>query len=176
MHEQLRESGDGVHWANELSGRVFTRYDHGASRITHLNLKGPLMGIALPDGVKALIDDKTFPTLVTVNPDGAPQASLMWVTRDGDDLLFSTKRGRQKDKNLAHDPRVSVLMPFANPLQGYAEVRGQVIDITEEGGRELIDDLYHKYVGDGEFLWDGPDSVRLVVRVRPEKVVWIQQF
>lgn len=133
------------------------------------------MGVALPDEAKELIDDKSFPTLVTVNSDGSPQSSLMWVTREGDELLLSTTRGRQKDKNLARDPRVSVLVPMTDPQQGYAEVRGRV-EVTEEGGRELIDSLYNKYIGEGAFPWDGPEAVRIVVRVQPEKVVWIQQY
>jgi PPOX class probable F420-dependent enzyme len=132
------------------------------------------MGVALPDAAKALIDDKSFPTLVTLNPDGSPQASLMWVTRDGDEILLSTSRGTRKEKNLARDPRVGVLLPRENPQSGYVEVRGRA-EVTEEGGRELIDSLYNKYIGEGTYPWDAPDAVRVVVRVQPEKVVALEQ-
>lgn len=132
------------------------------------------MGVALPDSAKALVDDTTFPTLVTLNKDGSPQASLMWVTRDGDDLLFSTARGRQKERNLLRDPRVSVLIPRPNAQSGYVEVRGRV-EIDEAGGRELIDQLYNKYIGEGVYPWDAPDAVRVVLRVLPEKVVALDQ-
>src|SRR5579859_4466940 len=51
---------------------------------------------------------ENYAVLATVNPDGSPHTSVMWVGRDGDDLLFSTLEGRVKHRNMLRDPRVSV--------------------------------------------------------------------
>ena len=55
-----------------------------------------------------LVDGKNYAVLATVNADGSPQTSVMWVGRDGGDLLFSTVQGRVKHRNMVRDPRVSV--------------------------------------------------------------------
>jgi PPOX class probable F420-dependent enzyme len=126
------------------------------------------MGISLSDAVRELVDGKNYATLATINADGSPQTSAMWVGRDGDDLLFSTIAGRLKDRNIRRDPRVSVtIMRRENP-ENYTEIRGTAT-ITEEGGLKLDNDLSWKYDGKdaGE---DAPGEVRVVVRVVATKV------
>jgi PPOX class probable F420-dependent enzyme len=126
------------------------------------------MGISLSEAVRELVDGKNYATLATVNADGGPQSSAMWVGRDGDDLLFSTIAGRLKDRNMRRDPRVSVtIMDRADP-ERYTEIRGRAA-ITEEGGRELDNALSWKYDGRdaGE---DAPGAVRVVVRVTADRV------
>src|SRR4051794_23273647 len=101
---------------------------------------------ALSELARRLVDAPTFVIVTTLNPDGGPQSSVVWIKRDGDDLIFSTVRGRQKARNLERDPRISVcLFDPAAPIS-YVEVRGTVA-LSEEGGRELIDELSHKYTG-----------------------------
>jgi PPOX class probable F420-dependent enzyme len=128
-----------------------------------------IMPTALSELAQRLVDAPTFAVVSTTNPDGAPQASVIWVTRDGDDILFSTIRGRRKTRNLERDPRVSVVLYDPADPYVYTEVRGTV-SLTEEGGRDLIDELSQKYVGK-PFPVEGPERIRVVVRVRPERVV-----
>lgn len=127
--------------------------------------------VALPDQAKAWIDAHEFATIATIQPDGRPQLSVVWVAYDGDDLLVSTVKGRRKHLNLVQDPRVTVLVyPRSQPYT-YVEVRGTAT-MTEEGGRELIDRLNDAYTGTGLYTGDdGTDNVRVVVRITPEKVV-----
>jgi PPOX class probable F420-dependent enzyme len=66
------------------------------------------MSIPLSDAALALIDGRNYAVLATINPDGSPQTSVMWIGRDGSDLLFSTVEGRVKHRNMRRDPRVSV--------------------------------------------------------------------
>ena len=126
---------------------------------------------AIPDSVKSWLDAPEFATIATVLPDGRPHLSVVWVARDGDDLLVSTVKGRRKHLNLLADPRATVLVsPRDNPYS-YVEIRGTAT-MTEEGGRELIDRLCHRYTGAERYTMDdGTDNVRVVVRIRPEKVV-----
>ncbi|GGM73500.1 PPOX class F420-dependent enzyme [Longimycelium tulufanense] len=124
--------------------------------------------MTLSPKAQRLIDGINFATLATLNVDGSPHTSVVWVGRDGDDLLFSTVVGRKKERNLRRDPRVSVsLFDRENPYH-YIEVRGQV-SLTTEGGRELINKLSRKYTG-GDYTADGPDDVRVVIRLTPNHV------
>jgi PPOX class probable F420-dependent enzyme len=125
----------------------------------------------LSDEARGVVDGKNFAFVSTIQPDGSPQASLVWITRDGDDLLFSTLRGRRKERNLARDPRIALLVHPADDPYVYLEVRGRV-EVTEQGGRELINALANKYTGAVEFKEKRPDVVRVVVRVKADKVVW----
>src|SRR2546423_15572285 len=125
--------------------------------------------VSLAEAVRKLVDGKNFATLGTVNADGSPQTSPVWIKRDGDDLLVSTIIGRLKERNLWRDPRASVtVFDQENPYE-YFEARGRVT-FTEEGGPELINELSLKYTGN-EFTDDiGTDRVRVVVRLTPEKL------
>ncbi|MFD5557552.1 PPOX class F420-dependent oxidoreductase [Streptomyces sp. NPDC127068] len=131
------------------------------------------MSTQLSDDLKALLDGPVFITVATVQPDGSPQLSPVWVKRDGDDVLFSTTIGRRKEQNLRRDPRITVLLqPFDAPYT-YAEIRGTA-ELTTEGGPELIDELSVKYTGK-QYADFNPaaadDAQRVVVRVTPRKVV-----
>lgn len=127
------------------------------------------MPVPLSDFAKRLIDTKTFAILCTINPDGGPQSSVIWVKRDGDDVVFSTIRGRRKTRNMQRDARVSLcLYDPADPYL-YVEIRGEV-SMTEAGGRELINEMSQWYDGT-EFRVEPPEITRLVCRVTPAKLI-----
>ncbi|WP_354641242.1 PPOX class F420-dependent oxidoreductase [Kitasatospora camelliae] len=124
----------------------------------------------LSDRAKELLDGTSFAVLATVQPDGSPQASVVWVKRDGNDILFSTLEGRRKHDNMVRDPRVSfVINPPDHPYH-YLEVRGEVT-MTRAGGRDLINELSRKYRHGKDYEADGPGDVRVVVRLTPRRIV-----
>ncbi len=126
------------------------------------------MSISLSDATVALVDGKNYAILATINPDGSPQTSVLWVGRDGYDLLFSTVAGRVKHRNMERDPRVSVTVLDSADPENYVELRGRV-SMTPDVGRALDTRLSWKYDGrdPGE---DRPGAVRVVVRMVVEKV------
>jgi PPOX class probable F420-dependent enzyme len=131
------------------------------------------MSAALSDQLKSLLDTPIFVTLATIQPDGSPQVSPVWVKRDGDDLLISTTVGRRKEQNLRRDPRVTVLVQPSDAPYTYAEIRGTA-RLSTEGGQELIDELSLKYSGKmyAEFNPESAkDDPRVVVRVSARKIV-----
>ena len=131
------------------------------------------MSAQLSEALKSLLDTPVFVTIGTLQPDGSPQMSPVWVKRDGDDVLISTTAGRRKERNMRRDPRVSVVVQPADAPYSYAEIRGSA-ELTTEGGQELIDELSMKYTGKpyAEFNpRSGEDGERVVVRIRPRKVV-----
>jgi PPOX class probable F420-dependent enzyme len=126
------------------------------------------VAVRLNEPTRRLLDGKNFATVTTLNPDGWPQSSVVWVLRQGDTVLFSTTAARQKARNLARDPRISVsIFEIENPYDS-AEIRGTA-ELIEDEGRTLPKELSHKYLGE-----DPPpepeDVIRLIVRVVPEKV------
>ena len=132
------------------------------------------MTASLPHDLKNYIDDnRVFACVTTIQPDGSPQQSITWLTRDGDDLLISTTMDRQKQRNLRRDPRVSVMINPPDAPYTYTEIRGTA-DVTTRGGPQLIDKLSRKYTGK-DYADFNPaakdDAPRVVVRVTPRKVV-----
>jgi PPOX class probable F420-dependent enzyme len=124
------------------------------------------MGIALSDEICRLLDGPHFAVLATINPDGGPQTSAMWVGREGDDVLFSTVAGRRKHRNLERDPRASVTVLDADPYN-YVELRGRVT-IEEDVGRVFDTGLSWKYDGRDPDP-DPPGAVRLILRMSVDK-------
>src|SRR5215468_9889517 len=121
------------------------------------------MSIPLSRAALQLVDGRNYAVLATVNPDGSPQTSVVWVGRDGDDLLMSTVEGRVKHRNMVRDPRVSVTVIDSADPENYVELRGTV-SMTPDLGRRIDTQLSWKYDGQdpGE---DKPGAVRVIVRI-----------
>jgi PPOX class probable F420-dependent enzyme len=130
------------------------------------------MAASLNDAVRKLLDDPNPAVLGTINPDGSPQTSVVWVGRDGSELVISTAAGRRKERNVRRDPRVSLTIYDQADPQLYAEVRG-LASVTEDAGRKLAVRLAEEYEGPGageEFLALPPEVVRVVLRITPLRV------
>jgi PPOX class probable F420-dependent enzyme len=127
------------------------------------------MTVVLDAATLNLLEARTFATVATLGPGGEPHTSVIWVDRDGDALVFSTLAGRQKARNLARDARLSVtLFDLANPYHT-VEIRG-VADLLEDPDRALSQRVTHKYLGTDPPA-DPPGDRRLIVRLRPEKII-----
>ncbi|MBC6459243.1 PPOX class F420-dependent oxidoreductase [Actinomadura sp. HBU206391] len=122
----------------------------------------------LPDEARDLFDGTNFVTIATVNSDGGPQTSIVWAKLDGDDIVFSTIKGRRKHENLVRHPRVSaIVFDPADPYH-YAEVRGAVT-IEDDPGGSMLQELARKYTGGS---WSDSDPAnRVIVRISPDKVI-----
>jgi len=114
-------------------------------------------------------------TLSTVMPDGQPQATPIWCDYDGTYLYVNTAVGRQKDKNMQANPKVTIsVIDPANPYR-WVEVRGEVIARTLEGAAEHINKLSHRYQN-RDYL-SGKDreirlqQTRVIYTVEPQKVL-----
>lgn len=127
------------------------------------------MSPTLPDTLSRWLAAGEVVVLATQGAQGSLQQSVLWATIDGDDVLMSTVEGRVKHTNLLRDPHANVLCyPRSDPYS-YVEVRGRV-QMTTEGGRELIDHLCEVYTGERPFNSDAPGTVRVVLRLHPDHV------
>jgi PPOX class probable F420-dependent enzyme len=124
--------------------------------------------------LRAVIDAGVHGHLVTLNPDGSPQVTVVWVGRDGDELLVAHLGQGQKMRNLTRDPRVTVSFeaPGANGigLGNYAVLHGTA-RITEGGAPELLQALAPKFLGPGVKFppMDNPPAGR-IIRIAAERV------
>ena len=132
--------------------------------------------IPIPETHKDLLTGAVVVTLVTVMPDGTPQATPVWVDYDGQYVIVNTARGRQKDRNMQRRSKVAVLaIDPKNPYR-WLEVRGAVEDISEAGAVEVINKLAKKYRGvDSYYGGAAPaerakQETRVTYKIRPLRV------
>lgn len=121
----------------------------------------------IPEEFLDLFEKKAFAHLATIMPDGSPQVTPVWCDYDGEYVRVNSALGRQKDKNMRRDSRValSILDPD-NPYR-YLEVRGKVMEITEEGADQHIDSLAKKYMGVDEYPYRRPGERRVIYKIKP---------
>jgi PPOX class probable F420-dependent enzyme len=124
----------------------------------------------LDSDVQRLATEKNLATVVTLMPDGQPQALLTWVDSDGEHVLVNTEPTRQRFKNITRDARVTVLIHSATNPWDWAEVRGRVTGTVDgQPARDHIDKLSRKYVGGDYANPIGPRG-RVILEITPDKV------
>ncbi|MBE1576697.1 PPOX class F420-dependent oxidoreductase [Amycolatopsis roodepoortensis] len=126
------------------------------------------MAVTLPEPVRELVDGKNFATVATLDADGGPQTSVIWVGLDDGDLVFSATEDRLKVRNLRRDPRASVSITDAENPYRHTQLRGTVT-ITPDPGKTLPKTLSHKYLGQDPPP-EGDDVERVIVRLRVERI------
>ncbi len=126
------------------------------------------MSDAIPDKYRDLFSKRAFASLATLMPDGRPQVTPVWCDLDGDYVIFNSAKGRQKDRNVRRDPRVSLAIIDPDNPYRYLEIRGRVVEITEEGSDALIDKLAKKYLGVDKYPYGQAGEVRVTYKIQPE--------
>jgi PPOX class probable F420-dependent enzyme len=124
----------------------------------------------LDEDVIRLAKGKNLATVVTLMPDGQPQALLTWVDTDGEHVLVNTEPQRQRARNVRRDPRITVLIHSAADPWDWAEVRGRVTGMVTGGeARQHVDDLSRKYVGTEYRNPIGPEG-RVILKITADKI------
>jgi PPOX class probable F420-dependent enzyme len=116
--------------------------------------------------------------MTTLMPDGSPQTSVVWCDTDGGDVLVNTMRGFTKERNLRRDPRVTLLCYDPRQPLRYLEIRGHVIEMTEDGAARHLDAIASKYIGRpvryfGDVISASHAATEqpVLCRIRPDRVV-----
>jgi PPOX class probable F420-dependent enzyme len=107
----------------------------------------------LNEAARRLIESGALAHLVTINEDGSPQLSVVWVRLDGNELVSAHLDGRQRKlQNIRRDPRVALSFEAEGDngigMRNYLVVHGRA-RITEGGAAELLSALAQTYVGPG---------------------------
>jgi len=122
----------------------------------------------IPDSHLDLFKKKAFAHLATLMPDGSPQVTPVWVDFDGQNVVINTAAGRQKDKNLQRDGRVTLSITDPDNPYRYLEVRGRVVQRTLEGADQHIDAMAKKYLDKDKYPFRQPGEVRVIYKVAPQ--------
>jgi PPOX class probable F420-dependent enzyme len=124
----------------------------------------------IPAAARHLFEGKSLAHVATLNPDGSPQVSPVWIGLDGDTVTFNTAAGRVKPRNIRNDPRVAVSIVAADDPYERVLVQGRVSEVTTEGADEDYDTLARRYMDVEENPFRRAGEERLTVRIEPEAV------
>lgn len=115
-----------------------------------------------------LLNGPNYATITTLLPDGQPQTHMVWVGTDGEHVLVNTERHRQKARNVARDPRATVLVWDRDDMWSWVEIRGEVVEVvTGPEARDHIDELSNKYLGHD---YRNPvQSERVILKIAPDR-------
>ncbi len=124
----------------------------------------------IPQAARHLFEGKDFAHLATLNADGWPQASAVWIGLEGDLVTFNTTRGYLKERNVRRDGRVAISIAAQDDPYENLVIKGKVVEVTTEGADEHIDSLSRRYLDVDSYPWRRADEERVIVRINPERV------
>ena len=122
---------------------------------------------AIPEDAKHLLEGKHFAHVATVNSDGTPQVSAVWIGTDDDLVTFNTVEGRVKTKNMHANPAVALSVTNEeNPYENLI-IQGKVVEMTPEGADDDIDALAKRYLDADSYPFRQPGEERVIVKIEP---------
>ncbi len=131
----------------------------------------PTANHILADAVRDILAGPHLSVLATTNPNGDPQTSVILVAREGDDILFSTIKGRRKTANMQRNPRVNLLvhrLPVGDTYPPYATISATV-ELEDDPDGSFHQVMYDLHMG-GATPPPEPGAKRVIVRMRPDDV------
>lgn len=135
-------------------------------------------GSTIPASMLDLVECPPVAALSTVMRDGYPQTSVVWCDFDGECVRVNTMRGFAKERNMRRDPRVTILCYDPRKPLRYLEIRGTVVEMTEDGAARHLDEIASKYAGRplryfGDAIPErfAETEVPVLCRIRPRHVV-----
>lgn len=123
----------------------------------------------IPEQYQDLFTDekKAFAHLATVMPDGTPQVTPVWFDVDRDQIRINTAAGRVKHRNMLENGAVAITISDPSNPYRYVQVRGRVVNVTEEGADAHIDRLAKKYLGVDTYPNRSPGEQRVLFTIEP---------
>ena len=132
----------------------------------------------IPESHQDLLLQPVHGVLSTMMPNGQPQLSIVWVDFDGEHVLINTTLERQKGKNMQANSKVNVLVIDPRDSARFLEVRGEVVEITEDGAvphadkqtRAYTDNAQQSFYGDIYPEEQQAKETRVIARILPQRV------
>jgi PPOX class probable F420-dependent enzyme len=130
--------------------------------------------MVIPDSAREVIEAGRLAHFVTINRDGSPHVTIVWVGLDGDEIIIGKLNPDQKVKNIRRDPRVSLSIEAPSGdqfgMKNYLVVEGRA-RIAEGGAPELLRELAQRYIRPGAQFPPMPNPpAGFIIRVTPERV------
>ncbi len=129
-----------------------------------------MAAMKIPEKMAPLLEGRAVAYLSTLMPDGTPQITPVWIDRDGDLLRVNSVKGRVKDRNIRANPKVGLSISDPENPYRHMSIMGEVVEIREEGAAEHIDGLAKRYMDVERYPNHGPDDVRVIYLIRPNRI------
>ncbi|MBM4424958.1 MAG: PPOX class F420-dependent oxidoreductase [Chloroflexi bacterium] len=113
-------------------------------------------------------EKKAFAHLALTLKDGSPQVTPVWFDWDGTHIIVNSARGRVKDRVMSKQSKVALAISDPDDPYRYLQIRGRVVEVIEEGARDMIDHLSLKYRG-VKYQWYKGET-RVTYKILPERV------
>jgi PPOX class probable F420-dependent enzyme len=123
--------------------------------------------------VHNLFKGRNLVFVATISKDGAPHITPVWadIDEENDIILINTSEAAVKKRNVSRDPRIALsIVEQYNPYN-MVSIKGKVTDQTTEGADEHIHKLAKKYLGIGKYYYRPPTHKRIILKVKPEKIM-----
>src|SRR5438094_961620 len=129
------------------------------------------MSAEIPTKYRDLITEKkAFANLATLMPDGSPQVTPVWFDMAGNKVRVNTAKGRVKARNMSKGAKVALAIMDPSNAYRYIQVRGTVVNVTENGADAHIDSLAKKYLGQDKYPFRQAGEVRIICEIDPFSV------
>ncbi len=119
---------------------------------------------------RAFLENPFVGVVTTIAPEGSPQSTVVWVDVDDEGVSFNTAYGRVKPRNLARDPRLSLVVVDPGDAYRWVKISGTGT-LVDEGADAQIDRLSKKYTGRDVYASRQPGERRVSVRITPTRVL-----
>ena len=122
------------------------------------------------DNERAFLENPFVGVVTTLQRDGAPQSTVVWVDVDDAGVSVNTAYGRVKPRNLARDPRISLVVVDPGDAYRWFKVAGTAA-LVDDGADAQIDRLSKKYTGRDVYASRQPGEQRVSVRITPDRIL-----
>lgn len=122
----------------------------------------------IPDKYKDILESTSVAHVATIGPKGELHSSPVWFGWDGEHILFSLTKGRQKYRNLQRNPNIALSITDPKMRERYLEIRGRVVSVNEDPDKKFIDSMAKKYLDFDKYPWNQPGDERVIMVVQPE--------
>ena len=124
----------------------------------------------LTEAERGFLENPFVGVVTTLQADGSPQSTVVWVDVDDEGISINTAYGRVKPRNLQHDPRLSLVVVDPRDAYRWFKVMGTG-RLVDEGADEQIDRLSKKYTGREKYASRQPGEKRVTVRIEPTRTL-----
>jgi PPOX class probable F420-dependent enzyme len=124
---------------------------------------------SLTEAQQQFLDNPYVAVVTTLRSDGSPHSTVVWIEQSNGEVSFNTATGRAKERHVANDPRVSLIVVDPQNAYQWVAITGTA-ELTTEDADPQIDRLAKKYLGQDEYPWRSDTEERVKVRVRAEKI------
>lgn len=128
------------------------------------------MTAKIPEAFRDILDKRGFAQLATLMKDGSPQVTPVWFDYDATHIRINSAKGRWKDRNMRRDKRVALSIQDPDNPYRHIAIRGDIVEITENGADAHIDALAKKYLDKDRYPFRAPGEVRVIYKIRPDKI------